>query len=88
MADEPEAPLVKPGALQLNREQADLLLEALKGLPEPKKRVVIYDALYRDVENIRLIWDRIIKAQRVAAEQRKKMVSQRKQTSGQPYKAS
>lgn len=88
MADEPEKPLVKPMNLQLNREQAELLLEALRGLPEPKRRVIIYDALYRDVESIRMMWDRIIKAQRLVSDQRKKMVSQKKQMSGQPYKAS
>ena len=68
----------KPYALNLNREQAKILLKGLILLPDKEKNNVVSQALIKDVRNIITILDRRVKNERIIAE------SKRKNTSNQP----
>lgn len=70
MADDKEI-LQKPMGLQLNKEQAALILKSLKALPEAERKTVVYESLIRDVETIVVIWERILKNQKIMLEQRR-----------------
>jgi len=61
-----------PIGLNVNREQAAMLLRGLDILPEADKRAIVYKALRRDLESIVLIWDRRVKNEKVAQEMVKK----------------
>lgn len=69
----------KPLGLNVNREQAALLLNGLKVLPDTDKNNVIYDTLMRDLETIVVIWDRRIKNEKIIQEQRRKLKQLQKQ---------
>jgi hypothetical protein len=69
---------VKPLGVQVNKEQATLLLKGLNMLPESDKRVVIYDSLKRDLETVVVIWDRLIKTQTTVQEERRKLKEERR----------
>lgn len=77
----------KPMGLQINKEQAVLLLKGLKTLPETDQTSVVYQSLLRDVETINTILDRIVKNAKIANEQRRVLVMAKKgipPKSGQP----
>lgn len=80
MAEEEKVePVMKPMALQLNKEQSALLLKALNGLPDSDKKHVVFDALHKDLQTMNVLWDRIIKNQKIVADQRRARVLARKQ---------
>lgn len=80
MAEEEKVePAAKPMGLQLNKEQSALLLKALKGLPDADRKSVVYDALHKDLQTINLLWDRIIKNQKIMADQRRSRALAKKQ---------
>lgn len=71
-------PLIKPMGLEINREQAALLLRGLKLLPEQEQKNVICQSMTRDLETIVSLWDRVIKNQKAAHELKKAKLSAQK----------
>lgn len=61
----------KPLGLNLNREQAALLLKGLEGISGLDRQNVLYEKLKRDLETIIVIWDRRIKNEKILSEQRR-----------------
>jgi|APFre7841882654_1041346.scaffolds.fasta_scaffold100369_2 hypothetical protein len=61
----------KPVGLQINREQALLLIRGLKTLPESDQTSIVFRSLIRDLETLNTVWERIIKNQKLANQQRR-----------------
>ena len=64
-------PIAKPMGLQVNREQAILLLKGLQALPDSDRSSVVYQGLLRDVETINTLWERVLKNAKLANAQRR-----------------
>jgi hypothetical protein len=56
--------------LNLNREQASMLLQGIEFLSDDQKKSVVYTKLKRDLESIVVIWDRRIKNIKILEEKK------------------
>lgn len=65
----------KPFGINLNKEKVSLLLRGILLLPEKERKSVVYNTLQRELETMSVIWDRRIKNEKLAAEQRKLLKS-------------
>ena len=74
----------QPMGVNLNREQAALLLKGLKTLPDSDKKNVIYDTLIQNLETIVVIWDRRIKNEKMIMAERKRLKMMKRPIVGKP----
>ena len=68
----------QPMGVNLNREQAVLLLKGLRALPDSDKKNVIYDTLVQNLDTIIVIWDRRIKNEKLIMAERKRLKMMKK----------
>jgi len=69
----------KPIGLNLNGEQAEMLLRGLERLEESDKKSVLYAKIKQDLNMIKTIWDRRIKNEKIVQETKRQIAKKSKQ---------
>lgn len=86
MAEAPIVNISKPLGLNLNREQAALLLKGLESLEPSDKNNIIFEKIKHDLEYIVVIWDRRIKNERLVQDHRRALHKARKDRQSSPQR--